>query len=53
MWRVKVTYFHPVVEFEDECFFDFLTDLEAWRFHELAFKAHNVLSITKPQFIKL
>lgn len=48
MWRIKVVYFHPFLELEDECFLDFDTDTHAWRAHELLFKAHNVLSVSKP-----
>lgn len=48
MWRIKVVYFHPFVELEDECYLDYDTDILAWRAHEFLFKAHNVLSVSKP-----
>lgn len=48
MWRLKVIYLHPVVELEDEFYIDYDTDILAWRAHEFLFKAHNVLSVSKP-----
>lgn len=48
MWRVCVVYFNPKTELEDWACFDFMSDLEAWRFHELVFKSNNVNSVTKP-----
>lgn len=48
MWRLKVVYLHPIVELEDEFYIDYDTDILAWRAHEFLFKAHNVISVSKP-----
>lgn len=50
MWHVTVQSYHPSLG--DECItfntYVFNTDLEAWRFHELVFKAVNTMAVSKP-----
>lgn len=48
MWRIRVTIYNPLVDFEDDIYLDFSTDLEAWNFHERLFRCINVLSVSKP-----
>lgn len=51
MWRVKFVYFNPIVEFEDDVYVDFHSDLDAWRFHDLVFKSPSVVAVYKPYLI--
>lgn len=48
MWRLKVTIYNPVVDFEDDIYLECLTDIEAWNLHERLFRCNNVLTVSKP-----
>lgn len=47
-WRVKIIEEDPVSGLEGYSYYDFPTDIEAWRFRELAMKAYNVKAVFLP-----
>lgn len=51
MWELKFVYFHPVVEFEDECILFFDSDLLSWNMYERLSRSENVLAVYKPRKI--
>lgn len=48
MWELKFVYFHPVVEFEDECILNFDDIQTCYRVYDFLQKSSNVLAVFKP-----